>query len=192
MNIFVVSSDPAYCAQMLDDKRVNKMLVETTQMLAAAMYRGKVPAHLLPKNNFGVPYKNSYPNHPCTQWAGDNRANFNWLLTLGEQLALQYTKRFQKHHACEEALKAIKQLKPFDFLPNSEKPTEFVNCSLYKNITPVTEAYIQTMLNKWLVTDKYNPRWSIVSPPTFLTTAVSSNSIEIISGKFGPISVLKR
>lgn len=38
MNIFATSSNPRDCAQSLDDKRLVKMTLETTQILSTVMH----------------------------------------------------------------------------------------------------------------------------------------------------------
>jgi len=61
MNIFVVSPDTMECAKALDDLRLNKMIIETAQLLSTAMrvqgYTG---------NDI---YKSTHVNHPCAVWA---------------------------------------------------------------------------------------------------------------------------
>ena len=83
MNIFTVDHDPTVAAQQLCDKHVVKMPLETAQMLCSAFD----PLDL-------APYKRVHYNHPCTQWARQSEANFDWLVTHGLALCAEYTKRY--------------------------------------------------------------------------------------------------
>ena len=92
MNIFVLDSDPKVAAQMMCDKHVVKMVLETAQMLCTV-------AHA---NDFNAPYKATHKNHPCTLWAGKSKANWNWLIEHGLSLCEEYTKRYGKIHKSQQ------------------------------------------------------------------------------------------
>jgi hypothetical protein len=68
MNIFVLDTDPQIAAGFLCNKHVVKMSLESAQMLCSAFENGEAP------------YKRSYYNHPCTKWARESQANYEWLL----------------------------------------------------------------------------------------------------------------
>ena len=95
MNIFVVDLDPVVAAQALCDKHVVKMTLETAQILAAVSAR------------YGVagPYKPTHAKHPCTLWAGDSHANWQWTVVHGLTLADEYTRRYGKRHASHDVVK---------------------------------------------------------------------------------------
>ena len=60
MNIFITSFNSKEAASHLDDLRLNKMILETAQLLSSA-YR----------NLFGdddLLYKDTHFNHPCAIW----------------------------------------------------------------------------------------------------------------------------
>lgn len=65
------------------------MSLETAQLLCAVSWR------------FGVvaPYKLTHAKHPCTLWAGDMLANWEWLVAHGKALCAEYTRRYGKQHA---------------------------------------------------------------------------------------------
>jgi hypothetical protein len=90
MNIFVVSTSPQECARTYCNIHVNKMLLETCQLLCAAYE--------------SAPYKRTHYNHPCSKWARHNMSNFTWLEELGNALSAEYTKRRGKRHACDTVL----------------------------------------------------------------------------------------
>lgn len=95
MNIFAVHTDPQIAASYHCDKHVVKMILETSQMLCTVL------------NDRGIetPYKPTHRNHPCTKWAAESRENFQWLLSLGFWLCVEYRSRYGKTHKCEEIIR---------------------------------------------------------------------------------------
>lgn len=81
MNIFVLDQDPVRAAQYHCDKHVNKMILESAQMLSTAL---------------GCGYKPTHKNHPCTLWAGYSKQNAEWLVALATGLNEEYRKRYNK------------------------------------------------------------------------------------------------
>ena len=67
MNIFVISQNPDECAQALDDLRLNKMILETAQLLSTAIRFHGYTGNLA--------YKATHINHPCSIWARTSRGN---------------------------------------------------------------------------------------------------------------------
>lgn len=107
MNIFVLDLDPWTSAQMHCDKHVPKMCVEAAQMATSAVLHYEPFAYMhgiWPMTKKRTPYKGGYPNHPCTRWGQASRSNYDWLITYGLALCLEYQKRFGKVHACKQAL----------------------------------------------------------------------------------------
>lgn len=82
---------------MLCDRHVVKMVLETAQMLSTVeALRGRRGW-----------YKPTHERHPCTLWAAGSDANHSWLVEHGHALALEYTERFGKYHACTEHLAGL-------------------------------------------------------------------------------------
>lgn len=79
MNIFILDDDLTTCAQYHNDNHLTKMLIETCQILCAVH-------HLSGTRTGTIPYKKTHSNHPCTRWAFENIANYDWLLQLGYEL----------------------------------------------------------------------------------------------------------
>ena len=100
MNIFVLDKDPTIAAKYMDDVRLPKMCVESAQMMASALRRHGATDEQMPLTKAGKPYKGGYKHHPCTVWAGDSRANFQWLADHALILCKEYANRFGKTHAC--------------------------------------------------------------------------------------------
>ena len=94
MNIFVVDSNPITAAEMLPDKLVVKMILESAQLLHQAIRRRpdwNTPLEL-------ATMKDTHINHPCARWAREDYANFSWLADHAFGLSVEYTKRYGKRH----------------------------------------------------------------------------------------------
>lgn len=81
MNIFILDNNPALAAQAHADIHVNKMILESAQMLCTV---------------YGGPYRPTHKNHPCTLWVAKSEANAAWLKELAyylnEEAKLRYGK----------------------------------------------------------------------------------------------------
>lgn len=162
MNIFVTNLDCVKSAIALDDKRVIKMVLESTQMLCTSV------------NEMGgiTPYKSSHKNHPCSVWARQNQSNFKWLLRHALALASQYRFRYGKTHKCNAILQDIDNSRACHLLPDGNM-SEFVNCAAnvskgvcFKHVSDVTDAYRQYLNLRW-TTDVYKPTWTGVGMPVW-------------------------
>ena len=114
MNIFVTDPDPNLSAEVLPDKHVVKMPLETCQMLAVVYSKWYFNwgNDLLPKKD-GTPYnteKGAFRGHPCTVWAAESIANTAWLIQHGFGLLQEYTHRYGKIHSCQTAMNAAERV----------------------------------------------------------------------------------
>ena len=114
MNIFVTDPDPVKSAEVLPDKHVVKMPLETCQMLAVVYSKWYYNwgNDLLPKKD-GTPYnteKGAFRGHPCTIWAAESIANTAWLIQHGFGLLQEYTHRYGKIHSCQTAMNAAERV----------------------------------------------------------------------------------
>ena len=94
MNIFFTDEHPTIAARNLCDAHVVSQFKESIQMLvAAALLRGADP-DAMPLTSSGRPHRGGYKHHPCTRWASENPANWNWLcdhaLAIGEQFRMRF------------------------------------------------------------------------------------------------------
>lgn len=182
MNIFVSDSNAEIAAQNLDDKRVVKMILESTQMLCTAInMHGGV-----------APYKSTHANHPANVWARQTKSNFDWLLRHAFALNMVYKERYGKDHKCEDILWNImgKQwTKPeptiglSTIIPHGPL-TPFANCAAhsgkgisFKHIDNVVDAYRAYLIERWN-TDVRKPSWTHGNPPSW--------AIQLDNGKFLP------
>lgn len=104
MNIFVLDKCPEVSAEMMCDKHIPKMVVESYQMLGSAVRRHGAVDSEMPLTQSGNPLKGGYKNHPCTRWTGESRENFNWLSMHAFCLCYEYSFRYGKTHACQEGI----------------------------------------------------------------------------------------
>lgn len=112
MNIFVVDKSPVKSAQLLPDRHVTKMIVETCQLLAVIYSPWYYNWGEISKKD-GTPYKTakgSFRNHPCTIWAAKSNPNLAWLITHGLALCDEYEYRYNKKHSSEKTLIQAKSI----------------------------------------------------------------------------------
>ena len=79
MNIFCLDANPTVAAQYLCDKHINKMIVESAQMLANAFTLDRLQQADCPRNQKGQPRSHGYSKHPCTVWTYQTQSNADWL-----------------------------------------------------------------------------------------------------------------
>lgn len=98
MNVFYLHHNARVCAKMHCDVHVNKMTLESAQLLSTAHHELGSTA----------PYKTTHRNHPSAVWARESAANYRWLYKLLQALSGEYTKRYGRVHKtwerCSEAL----------------------------------------------------------------------------------------
>lgn len=94
MNIFVLHEKPEIAATMACDKHVVKMILETAQMMCT----------VVASYGHETPYRATHAKHPCTIWAAQSRANWNWLVEHGMSLCDEYTKRYNKIHKSQRVI----------------------------------------------------------------------------------------
>lgn len=156
MNIFATSPCPRQSAKYLDDKRVNKMILESVQMLATALHHYQAPETFMPISQAGTPYKPTHKNHPCSIWVRESSGNYLWLVEHTKALCAEYEQSFHKTHSLA---KFIDRLTAGAITLPQGNQTPFANCSLYQYIDDVHLAYRKTMWNKWRF-DKQQPRFT--------------------------------
>lgn len=92
MNIFYLDNNQRKCAEYHCDKHVVKMILESAQLLSAAIHLNM--GELAPSSI----YKLTHKNHPCTKWVSASRSNYLWLCELMSELGREYTIRYRKVH----------------------------------------------------------------------------------------------
>ena len=111
MNIFVLHTDPEIAAQMMCDKHIPKMIVESAQMLSTAhrMFDGIMDKRPSKSGKRMVPYydlsdidleaeliymKAVHFYHPCTKWTMESSENYKWHWEHLYALCKEYTYRY--------------------------------------------------------------------------------------------------
>jgi hypothetical protein len=92
MNIFVLDNNPALIPRHYCDLHVNKMLLESCQLLCSVYENGTAP------------YRRTHYNHPCSVWVRTSIQNFTWLEELANVLSIEYTNRRGRIHKCDDVL----------------------------------------------------------------------------------------
>lgn len=142
MNIFYFTKNTTLNAKLLDDKRLVKMVLETTQLLSNGLYLNKQES----------PYKPTHLKHPCTLWTAKSKANWNWLKNYGLELAKEYTRRYNKIHKCENIIHLMEYLNINENNIKFEDPPQCMPEQYKTNKT--TTAYRQ-----YYIKEKFNPEY---------------------------------
>lgn len=202
MNIFVVDRDPVIAATMLCDQHVVKMITESAQMLSTChrvldgvmtkqqSVSGKrmVPTYKLDDGRDNVLYRAVHFNHPCNIWLRDSIQHYDWLVQHTYGLCREYTKRYNKVHACQQMLEYLcmqpQNIPTYDSYP---KNITFVQAmpDEYKNSDPVV-AY----RNFYRGSKSKFARWKYTNPPRWYLDATpkSVRSVSTLRGNQKPLS----
>jgi len=121
MNIFYLDKDPYIAAQMMVDKHVVKMILETCQLLSTAHrlldgqeYIGqsktgrKVKRWKLDDDRETNIYSATHINHPSAVWCRRSNNNYTWLYEHLRGLLNEYNYRYGKSHKCSFLLSYLK------------------------------------------------------------------------------------
>lgn len=150
MNLFVTSADPKVCAIDLDDKRLNKIITESAQILCTVL-KDEV------KN---LPFKPTHHNHPVVIWADSTPQSLSWTLSYHRALVAEWRHRFNKDHGSELPSKIDRHIPP------SKTPAIFHNGASNRlrelDFTWAPDVFIsyQLYLSARWFNDKINPRWT--------------------------------
>lgn len=153
MNIFATSTDPWEAALWLDDKRKNKMIVESAQLLSTCVY-------LNGDGDIDGLYRPTHINHPCSKWARNSRSNYKWLLShlkaMGEQ--------WGKPHKTMSLVPVLEEFGASGWFPKEEQDS-FANCTPMVDDNVLT-CYRTYMVQKWN-NDSFLVKWSKGERPSW-------------------------
>jgi len=182
VNIFVLDENPKIAAQMMCDKHVVKMIVESGQMLSTvwrvldgtqyielSANNRRIKRWKLPYTSFEkLLYKASFVGHPCTQWAMKNDKNYYWLVNHALELCKEYTRRYGKMHKAEDMITQMLYRKPRN-IKNANSITPFAQAmpDEYKNESAV-EAYRAYYLGE----KTYFAEWKNTETPSWYKEAL--------------------
>lgn len=174
MNLFVTSRCPVECAKALDDVRLSKMILETTQMMAAAISinGGASAASYMPiAKTTGEPYRLTHVHHPVSKWIRASAGNYAWAGEHLDGLCREYLGRFNKTHYCHSQLFKIRSA--VSTMPAGDR-TAFCNTSAHEAL-PTIEAYRLTLNNKWK-DDKILVKWTGATAPAWCSIRTWTDS----------------
>lgn len=147
MNVFCSNSCPQQSALALDDKRLIKLTLESTQMLSSS----RPHLRLL---------KPAFLNHPATKWVAESDDNYGWLWRHLGFLHLEYQFRYGKEH------KLFTHFQLLEPLSSKCNPSYFVKLTRdvsrgldYTFIDDVHLSYREYLRGKW-ATDKRPVYWT--------------------------------
>lgn len=121
MNIFFVSTDPEEAAEMMCDKHVVKMILETCQMLWTAYHthNARFDWKLRAAEMGCTIYKATHVQHPSCIWVREREEHYQWIVKHLNALCKEYTIRYSKTHVCQIAAAFFS-----DHMPNFPKIIE--------------------------------------------------------------------
>lgn len=88
MNIFFLDNEINDCAVFHVDKHVVKMRLELAQIACTVHHKYNTPQHY-------IPYKPTHMSHPSVIWAGQDLANYSYVVELGLKLCSELEYRFK-------------------------------------------------------------------------------------------------
>jgi hypothetical protein len=169
MNIFAIDKSPIKSGRQLCDKHCVKQILESFQMLGSAVIRHGAAPEQMPLTSKGTPLKGGYKHHPSTRWAGDTYSNFVWLCSHAIEMSNEYTRRYNKTHACRKGIYHLLNMGQ-RFIPSGELTpfsvaiADEMECRKiegFDKLHPVTQYRLYYKLDKsHLATWKQNkPNW---------------------------------
>ena len=175
MNIHATYDDPAKCARALDDRRLNKMLTETGQILSTAL-------HLMDLYDPNL-FKPFNPGHKINKWVAKSSSNYCWTLQYMKELADEYKYRKDKEQASARLIPILEQamIEVEDKKEPASKVQEFCNYAKNKSKDldythmQAHDAYKFYMIKRWLSDDK-KPKWTRRQPPNFFKSYLDKNN----------------
>lgn len=118
LNIFALDKNPKKAAEMMCDKHIVKMIIESFQMFSSVIDSNYDENLLLgvtkPSAFLGMyQYPKSVPQHPCTMWIAKSKGNYKWMLKHTRALCGEYRKRYNKVHKAEGMLMIVEGQLPY-------------------------------------------------------------------------------
>jgi len=180
MNIFYLDKNPSHAAQMLADRHVVKMILESAQMLATAH---RVLDGTLVKRDFAYAdgtlrkknwykldrftdhliYGATHINHPSSVWVRQSDQHYNWLVYHMIGLCQEYTHRYGKMHKTQTLLPYLKNL------PSNIPQAGFTDppCCMDANYI-ISEDAVENYQNYYKHGKRHLHSWTNRPPPAWI------------------------
>ena len=168
MNIFMTHPSPVQSARWLDDVRVNKMFIESCQLLSTAI-------RIISNDDLTICdgiYKPTHKNHGCAIWVRTARDNYTWVVQHARELYRLYHKKSNRVHACLAILDRLEPLayiipdgstEPYNGARNKEHKVD------YTDERNVYTAYRKYLTARWKL-DRRTPTWVEREVPFWIAT----------------------
>jgi len=156
MQLFITSADPVECAQALDDKRLNKIITESAQVICT----------VLAGDGFkGLPFKPTHDHHPIVLWAGETNANLYWTCRYHIALHDEWLYRGGRTHASRIDQAILSNIS------SRNAPKAFINAAKNESleidftwVDDVFMAYQMYLTARWM-NDRVLPKWKRRNQP---------------------------
>ena len=188
MNIFALDNCPSKSVQYMHDVHVNKMLLETAQLLSTAhrVLDGEL-WYDKSKNNRNIKrwrltddreeflYKATHVNHPSNIWVRETKANYYWTLQHFIALCNEFKHRFTKRHETDRKLKQLRAIAAPKNINRSHELTPFaiaIKDTQWHREDPVEayRAYYRGEKLSWMQSGKLrHAKWTNRDKPKWLT-----------------------
>lgn len=182
MNIFITDNDPQACARNLDDVRLNKMILETAQMLCTVAYE-----HL---TDDIIPYKSTHVNHPCTRWVRSSTDALVWTVQHFNALYNEKLYRTGKPHLSYSKLQPMLSQLARTLVIDYDKQLDGPPNPVYAGDYPVHDvgkldaikSYRNTMVHKWTddIAKGRAPTWRGRDIPEWATRVYNGKALELV------------
>jgi len=126
MNIFYLARCPIKSAELMCDKHIVKMILESAQMLCTAHH---INGSKLSLEDI---YKPAYKNHPSTVWVRESPKHYDWLYIHFLTLCSEYTRRYGKTHITYTKLSFHLATLPLTFSKNTFRSPPKCMPDIYK------------------------------------------------------------
>ena len=155
MQIFAPSADPVVSAKVLDDQRIRKMIVETAQLLSAAVRLNGGDAEGL--------YKPPPSGRDLYGWAAHSPENFGWLASHAGALVEEGLHRFGRvpcsAEICQRATTAGARMAFPAAGPTApvNRARSLAHGADFTHVSSVHLAYRLYLMRRW---ETGTPRWT--------------------------------
>lgn len=165
MQIFLLYNNYRLSAVSLDDKRLNKQIIELGQILSTAIWieNCDIAETLYAEGKIYLP---THENHPVVRNCKHYFKAANYYF---QHLLVEYKYRFSKNHKCDSIVDRYWTDTFWDhyYLFNKYIEKPFGNHTTnHKHIKDVNEAYRLCLAEKWK-NDKIVPKWTNRPVPIF-------------------------
>lgn len=159
MQIFLTDKSYEKCAIHLDDKRLNKIIIESAQIASTSLWINDCSlAETLYSE--GKIYLPSHEHHPLCKWCADHGDNFVCVVSYSYVFCEEYEYRFGKPHATKKKLHYLMTCGYPENITVFQPKIQMPNCTTNnKHIDDIYLAYQKELCYKW-DNDKVIPKWT--------------------------------